>query len=244
MLIQTFPRTRFAREDFEIKSSSIFRTVSRSLNFSNQTFLVSPFLPSRFQGSRALEIVTFSSLEASPTSFSNRQPAKIRKVLAQSNLLHPNCCSFFEILLKLRKTISFVSIIVNRTLVFIPLFPTEFHESIHRSLGTSSLRHPSSRISRFDGLALRKWEDGQEAICHRIHDTNRMRRWGKMRRGGGVGSKVVKMQMRVSPEKLPAVIPSSPSSKRFQIDESQPYAEFPVLVRSRHGHRTRGGGEE
>lgn len=60
----------------------------------------------------------------------------------------------------------------------------------------------------------------------------------------GVGSKVVKMQMRVSPEKLPAVIPSSPSPKRFQIDESQPYAEFPVLVRSRHGHRTRGGGEE
>lgn len=55
----------------------------------------------------------------------------------------------------------------------------------------------------------------------------------------GVGSKVVKMQMRVSPEKLPAVIPSSPSPKRFQIDESQPYAEFPVLVRSRHGHRTR-----
>lgn len=41
------------------------------------------------------------------------------------------------------------------------------------------------------------------------------------------------MQMQVSPEKLPAVTPF-PSPKRFQIDESPPYVEFPVLVRWQH----------
>lgn len=65
-----------------------------------------------------------------------------------------------------------------------------------------------------------EWEDG-----------------AKWEEGRGVGSKVVKMQMQVSPEKLPAVTPF-PSPKRFQIDESPPYVEFPVLVRWQH----RGGG--